>query len=225
MTLDSGRPGDSNGLDLLFPYLEQLATFCGVEPEPKQLHSFSRYLALLERWNRAYNLTAIQGRERRLTHHIYDSLSPLPWLHGERVVDLGSGAGLPGIPLAVMRPEIEMVMVDSSQKRCNFIQQAIVELGLRNASVVHSRAEGYLPERRFDELVSRAFSSLEALLRYAEPLLLPGGAVVAMKGRRSENWDQPLLAGFSLQQVVAVQVPGVEAERHLVICRKGAVRE
>ncbi len=192
----------------------------GVALNQQKLEQLERYLDLLVKWNRTYNLTAIRERERMVTHHILDSLSVLPFIQGERLVDLGSGAGLPGIPLALLRPEITVVMADSNVKKTRFIQQAVLELGLTNASVVHSRVEQLEPEQPFDTVVSRAFTSLSQFLRYAAPLLGIGGRVVAMKGRWPEEEGGEVVDGFELNEVVPVSVPGIDAERHMVICTK-----
>jgi 16S rRNA (guanine527-N7)-methyltransferase len=190
----------------------------GVELTPQQQQKLEQYLDLLLKWNRVYNLTAIRERQRMVTHHILDSLSVLPWLRGGRIVDLGSGGGLPGIPAALLFPERQVVMVDSNVKKSRFIQQVILELGLDNASVVHSRVEQFRPGQPFDTVVSRAFTSLSQFLEYAAPL---GRYAVAMKGRWPEPEGGEVSAGFVLERVVPVVVPGIDAERHLVICGKG----
>ena len=186
----------------------------------EQQQKLEQYLELLIKWNKTYNLTAIRDRQKMVTHHILDSLSVIPYLQGERLIDLGSGGGLPGIPAALLYPEQSVVMLDSNVKKTRFIQQAILELGLKNASVVHSRVEQFQPEQPFDTVVSRAFTSLSQFLRYAKPLLSEGGRVVAMKGKWPEPEGGEVIEGFELEQVVPITVPGIDAERHLVICRK-----
>ncbi len=190
----------------------------GVVLTDEHQQKLEQYLDLLLKWNKVYNLTAIRQRDKMVTHHIYDSLSVLPWLQGERIVDLGSGAGLPGIPVALLHPQWEVVMVDSNVKKSRFIQQAILELGLHNASVVHSRVEQFRPQQPFDTVVSRAFASLPQFLHYAAPL---GRYAVAMKGRWPEPDGGEVSAGFELEQVVPVTVPGMDAVRHLVLCKAG----
>lgn len=196
------------------------AAAMGVTLEPAQQQELDAYLDLLVKWNKTYNLTAIRARDKMVTHHILDSLSLLPVLKEGRVADLGSGAGLPGIPLALLRPQQEVVMVDSNIKKSRFIQQAILELGLPNASVVHSRVEQFQPQQPFDTVVSRAFTSLSQFLAAAAPLLRCGGQVVAMKGHWPEEEGGEVIEGFELEQVVPVTVPGIEAVRHLVICNR-----
>ncbi len=192
----------------------------GVALTAEQQQQLEHYLDLLIKWNRVYNLTAIRDPERMVTHHILDSLSLLPFLSGVRVADLGSGAGLPGIPVALMRPDLEVVMVDSNIKKSRFIQQAVLELGLSNASVVHSRVERLSADPHFDMVVSRAFTSLSQFLLASRPLLRKGGRAVAMKGRWPEEEGAEVVEGFELEQVAAVTVPGIEAERHMVVCNR-----
>jgi len=192
----------------------------GINLTGSEQQQIDHYLQLLARWNRTYNLTAIRDPAKMVTHHILDSLPVVPFLSGRRIADLGSGAGLPGIPIATLYPEIEVVMVDSNIKKSRFIQQAILELGLSNASVVHSRVEDLKPDQLFDTVVSRAFTSLSQFLEASLPLLKDDGVAVAMKGKWPEEGGDDVISGFSLEQVVPVQVPGIRAERHMVVCRK-----
>ncbi len=192
----------------------------GVELTGAQQQKLEQYLDLLLKWNRVYNLTAIREREKMVTHHLLDSLSLLPFLSGVRIADLGSGAGLPGIPVALMRPDLEVVMVDSNIKKSRFIQQAVLELGLSNASVVHSRVESLSTDPHFDTVVSRAFTSLSQFLLASRPLLREGGRAVAMKGRWPEEEGSEVVEGFRLERVAAVTVPGIAAERHMVVCNR-----
>ncbi len=193
----------------------------GVTIGARQQEQLDGYLDLLIKWNRVYNLTAIHDRGRMVTHHILDSLSVIPSLGDGSVVDLGSGAGLPGVVIALLVPTREVVMVDSNIKKVRFIQQAILELGLDNASVVHSRVEQFEPEQPFNIAVSRAFTSLNHLLQASAPLLTAGGRVIAMKGKWPEERGGEVIEGFWLERIVPLAVPGIDAERHLVICRKG----
>lgn len=192
----------------------------GVELTDGAQQQIDHYLQLLTRWNRAYNLTAIRDPEKMVTHHIFDSFSVIPFLSGERIVDLGSGAGLPGIPVAIMCPDMEVVMVDSNIKKSRFIQQAILELGLSNASVVHSRVEDIVDGHLFDTVVSRAFTSLSNFLVASLPLLKAGGIAVAMKGKWPEEDGGEMVGGFELDRVEPVRVPGINAERHMVVCKR-----
>jgi 16S rRNA (guanine527-N7)-methyltransferase len=174
------------------------------------------YLNLMSKWNRVYNLTAIRQPEEMLTHHLLDSLAVLPYLTTGNLLDIGSGAGLPGIPVAVARPDISVVMLDSNSKKTRFIQQVIVELGLSNAEVVHSRVEDYKVDKGFDTVISRAFSSLSQFVEGATPLLGNNGRFLAMKGRYP---DDELAAVQELAEVIAVhrlEVPYLDSQRHLV---------
>ena len=178
-----------------------------------------QYLLLLEKWNRVYNLTAIRDRARMITHHLLDSLAVLPYVSGPRVLDVGSGAGLPGIPLAVANPELEVTLLDSNHKKVAFMRQAIGELGLRNAAVVADRVESWPTEARFDTIVSRAFAELGEFVTPCARLLAPGGVFVAMKGVHPHEEIERLPAGFRVERVIRLEVPGLDAERHLVIVR------
>jgi 16S rRNA (guanine527-N7)-methyltransferase len=174
------------------------------------------YIALLERWNRAYNLTAVRRPEEMVSRHILDSLAILPWVQGPRVLDVGSGAGLPGLPLAVARPEWACYLLDSNGKRTRFMQQAVNELGLVNVNVIRCRLEDYQPAIRFDSIVSRAFAALAEMVAGAGRLGAPGGRLLAMKGTYPQEEIAALPSGYRVAGVYRLQVPGLDAERHLV---------
>ncbi|HXH04653.1 MAG TPA: 16S rRNA (guanine(527)-N(7))-methyltransferase RsmG [Candidatus Competibacteraceae bacterium] len=174
------------------------------------------YIALLARWNRAYNLTAVREPAEMVGKHILDSLAILPWLQGPTVLDVGSGAGLPGIPLAIARPDLAFTLLDSSGKRTRFMEQAVTELGLVNVHVVWSRVEDYRPEAAFACVVSRAFASLADMLVLAGRLCAAGGCLLAMKGQRPEDELRTLPPGYRLLGVEPLAVPGLDAERCLV---------
>ena len=174
------------------------------------------FIALLARWNRAYNLTAVRRPEEMVGRHILDSLSILPWLQGPRILDLGSGAGLPGIPLAIVRPGEDFWLLDSSGKRTRFLHQAVIELGLAHVEVVRSRVEDYHPQQPFDTVMSRAFGSLAEIVRLAGRLCAPRGRLLAMKGTRPEAELAALPSGFEVVDVHRLVVPGLDGERHLV---------
>lgn len=180
------------------------------------------YVFLLVKWNTAYNLTAVREPREMVTRHLLDSLAVVPYLSGTRLIDVGSGAGLPGIPLALACPERTVVLLDSNGKKTRFMTQAVAELGLGNVSVVHSRVEAYVPERRFDLVISRAFASLAGMLRATGHLLAEGGRVLAMKGACPAAELDALPAGFVLEEIIWLQVPGLDAERHLISLRADA---
>jgi 16S rRNA (guanine527-N7)-methyltransferase len=182
-----------------------------------QVATLERYLDLLEKWNRVYNLTAIRERSRMVTHHLLDSLAVLPHVRGPRVLDVGSGAGLPGIPLAVASPALHVTLLESNHKKSAFLTQAVAELQLANVQVVMERVESWQPEARFDTIVSRAFAELGEFASLAGRLLAPQGVLAAMKGVHPFEEIERLPQGYRVQQVVRLRVPGLDAERHLVL--------
>lgn len=182
-----------------------------------QVATLERYLDLLEKWNRVYNLTAIRERSRMVTHHLLDSLAVLPHVRGPRVLDVGSGAGLPGIPLAVASPALHVTLLESNHKKSAFLTQAVAELQLANVRVVAERVESWQTETRFDTIVSRAFAELGEFATLAGRLLAPQGVLAAMKGVHPFEEIERLPQGYRVQQVVRLRVPGLDAERHLVL--------
>lgn len=199
--------------------LQAGAAALGVALDAAQCDRLLAYLELLDKWNRAYNLTAVRDRGAMLGYHLLDSLSALQSLHGSRVLDIGSGAGLPGIPLAIVCPERRFVLLDSNGKKTRFCVQAVGELGLGNVAVERSRIEDYRPAQPFDTVISRAFADIGRFAAAAGPLLAPGGRLVAMKGRLPDKDIKGLPAGFEVNAIKPVEVPGVNAERHLVEVR------
>jgi len=193
------------------------AAALGVALADAQVATLERYLDLLEKWNRVYNLTAIRERSRMVTHHLLDSLAVLPHLRGPRVLDVGSGAGLPGIPIAVANPALQVTLLESNHKKSAFLTQAVAELQLANVQVVTERVESWQPEARFDTIVSRAFAELGEFVSLAGRLLAPQGVLAAMKGVHPFEEIERLPQGFRVQQVVRLRVPGLDAERHLVL--------
>lgn len=171
------------------------------------------FIALIEKWNKAYNLTAIRKREEMVSLHLLDSLAIIPYLHGTRIIDVGTGAGLPGIPLAIYAPEKEFVLLDSNQKKTRFVQQAVLELKLPNVTVCHSRAEDYRPEKPFDTVLARAFAALPEILHVTRHLLAQHGILLAMKGRPPDDELAQIAVPYALH---TLQVPGIDAERCLV---------
>ncbi len=180
----------------------------------------AQYLRLLEKWNRVHNLTAIREPGQMVTLHVLDSLSVLPYLAQARtLVDVGSGAGLPGIPLAIARPDLHVTLLDSSHKKATFLEQARVELGLVNLAVACERVERWQPQAKFDAVVSRAFADLADFVQGAGHLVAPGGTMLAMKGVHPFEEIAKLPAGFRLDRVVELSVPELEAKRHLVLMK------
>ncbi|MGB5426523.1 MAG: 16S rRNA (guanine(527)-N(7))-methyltransferase RsmG [Gammaproteobacteria bacterium] len=175
------------------------------------------YVTELMNWNRVYNLTSVRKPTDIVTRHILDSLTILPYLHGERILDIGTGAGLPGIPLAIACPERDFVLLDSSSKKLRFVQQTLGILNLDNVTLEDSRVEEFEPEALFDTVICRAFSDLPDFYRYAARLCNEGGRMLAMKGVYPMTEVECLDDKSVIDDVVSLKVPGLDAERHLVI--------
>jgi 16S rRNA (guanine527-N7)-methyltransferase len=189
----------------------------GVILTTEQEEALGRYLALLAKWNRTYNLTAITDPERMVTHHLLDALTVLPYLGGiARLVDVGSGAGIPGIPLAIAKPDLCVDSVESNQKKVSFQQQAKIELKLANLSVHCSRIENY--SGTCDAVISRAFSSLADFIGHAGHL---AARLFAMKGAYPAEEIQALPSAWRVVDSVRLEVPGLAAERHLIVLGRG----
>lgn len=191
----------------------------GVPLAPDAARQLLRLLDELERWNRSFNLTAITDRREMLTHHLLDSLSVLPFMQGARVVDVGTGAGFPGLPLAIADPGRHYTLLDSNGKKVRFVGHARRVLGLANVEPLHARAEDWRPDAPFDTVVARAFAPLPRLATQVAPLCGPGTRVVAMKGPRAADELAGLPAGWQVEQDVQVEVPGLGAERRIVVLR------
>ena len=180
------------------------------------------YLALLGKWNRTYNLTAIRDPLTMVSHHLLDSLAVRPHLPAGTLADIGSGGGLPGIPLAIAEPERRVTVNDANQKKASFLRQVIIELRLGNADVHEGRVQAWKPSQRFACVIARGVAALSELLADSAHLLAPGGVLAAMKGTlRDEELGRPM-AGFDCRDVRRLSVPLLDAERHLVLCRPAA---
>ncbi len=200
--------------------LAQGARALGLELAPDTLRKLIEFARLLGKWNRTYNLTAIREESRIVSHHLLDSLALALYLKHGRILDVGSGGGFPGMPLALVRPRLQFTLIDSSQKKTAFLRQAAAELVLENVSVICERVESWRSSEPFDWIVSRAFAELSGLIRAASHLLAPGGVIAAMKGVHPEQEVAKLPAGFRVRDIIRLEVPGVEAERHLVIVER-----
>lgn len=175
------------------------------------------YLALMAKWNRTYNLTAVRDEAAMVSHHLLDSLVVLSHVMDvTSLADVGSGGGLPGIPLALARPDVAVTLVESSQKKASFLQQAKIELKLANVSIHCERVEDLKPVSPFDAVISRAFSDLAEFVRLAGHLLASGGRLLAMKGVHPHEEITQLPAGWRVTQSIPLAVPGLAAERHLI---------
>jgi 16S rRNA (guanine527-N7)-methyltransferase len=193
--------------------LEQL----GCDLTPDRQRSLEAYLGLLRRWNRTYNLTAIRDPAEMVTRHLLDSLSVSPYIPAGRLLDAGTGAGLPGIPLAIARRELEVTLLDSAGKKIRFLSHVKRSLRLNNISPVQARLEAYETEGCFDAVISRAFSSLAAFAKAARTLLSPTTTLFAMKGRYPASELEALPAWVEVLSVEKLNVPGLQETRHLVI--------
>lgn len=174
------------------------------------------YLQLLKTWNKTFNLTAITNPRDMVYLHIIDSLLIQPYLQGKQLLDVGSGAGLPGIPLAICYPEQEWVLLDKNSKKTRFQTQAIAELGLKNVKATHTRSEEFRPTLGFDSIVSRAFGTLQMFVETAGHLLAPTGKLIAMKGKYPADELKEVPAHFEVTAINELQVKGIEIERHVV---------
>lgn len=185
-----------------------------------QVDQLLAYLGMLLKWNKVYNLISRRDSDNLVALHLLDSLSVLPYINGPRVIDVGTGAGLPGMPLAIMRPDCGFTLLDSNGKKGRFRTQAAIELGLKNVTVVSARAEGFDPGEGFDNVMSRAFATLADMLNVAGHMVAKDGCFLAMKGVYPEQEMAELPAGFSVGTVHELRVPELNADRHLVVIRR-----
>jgi 16S rRNA (guanine527-N7)-methyltransferase len=203
----------------LHPLLDG-ARALALELDDAQLAKLVAHLDLLDEWNARMNLTAIRDRPSQLTKHLLDSLAVQPYLFGHRIADVGSGAGFPGIPLAIVEPRRQFALIESTGKKCRFLEHVRDALGLANVEVVQSRAESYHPEVRFDTVLARAVGPLADLVKVAGALVVGGGRLLAMKGRYPADELAARLNGWKVAAVHPLTVPGLAEERHLVeLCR------
>lgn len=188
----------------------------GLNIHPEQQQKLLDYITLLSKWNKIYNLTAIRDTQQMVSHHLLDSLAITPHLWPEKWLDVGCGAGLPGIVIAIVQPDWRVTMLDSNSKKTGFVQQAIIELGLKNVSVCCARIEDFQAAEKFDGIVSRAFTELGDFLRVTDRLLAPRGRWAAMKG-----WAEKELASIPdnnvVEKFIELKVPGLNAARSLVV--------
>lgn len=178
------------------------------------------YLSLLQKWNRTYNLTAVRVASKMVSHHLLDCLAVVPRASADTILDVGSGAGLPGIPLALAAPRARVTLLEASHKKAAFLQQAKLELKLENVAVVCERVEAWRPGRAFEMVISRAFSDLAEFVNLAGRHVAPGGRLAAMKGIYPHEEITQLPAGWRLDEAVPLTVPGLRAQRHLLLLGK-----
>lgn len=197
--------------------LEQQCQQIDIQLSDEQYDQLLKYHALLVKWNKAFNLTAVRSPEEMISRHLVDSLSVLPYIEVERLIDVGSGPGLPGIPLAICRPDLPITLLDSNIKKSRFQFQAKAELKLDNVEVIHQRVEQYTPDQLFDGVISRAFASLQDMLHWTGHLCSDDGIFLAMKGMYPVEEVELLPESINLRQSVRLNVPGTEGERHLLM--------
>jgi len=186
----------------------------------EQCAALQRVLDELNDWNQRLNLTAIRDPQQQITKHLLDSLSIHPYLRGTRIADIGTGAGFPGLPLALVNPDKQFVLIDSVNKKLRFVEHAAQAMGLTNVAVLHTRAQDYKLEPRFDCVVSRAMGSIENFVKWCGHLCASGGRLLSMKGKYPEDELKLLPAGWKVAAIHELNVPGLDESRHLVeICR------
>ena len=194
----------------------------GLALNASQRQALLTYLGMLVKWNGVYNLTAVRDPLLMVRRHLLDSLSILPWVDSGPVLDVGTGAGLPGMPLAVARPDLDFTLLDTNGKKIRFVRQAVAELGLDNVEVVKARVEGFERPGQYRRITSRAFATLADIVNGSFRLLAPGGCWLAMKGAAPNAEIRELPDGLDAQ-IEALHVPGEVGARHLVVIRRGTV--
>lgn len=195
--------------------LERGVRALGLELSPEQIDLLLQFLALLVKWNRVYNLSAVREPSQMVRRHLLDSLAVCPYLRSGSCIDVGSGAGLPGLPLAIARPDMRFCLLDSNNKKTRFMQQVVLELRLGNVEVVQNRVEAYRPSGKFDNVIARAFAALPELQRLARHLLEDRGQLMAMVAREDDGVSTQGGPGYRYLGTRELQVPGTSAERRL----------
>lgn len=193
------------------------ATGLGMQLPESTLEQLSAYLALLTKWNRIYNLTAIRDEHKLVSHHLLDSLAVVNHLPQGRLLDAGTGAGFPGVPIALAQPARPVTLLDSIQKKTAFLKHVITELGMKNVRVETTRVEHYQPADLFEVVISRAFAELDDFIRIAGHLVSPTGVMVAMKGIYPDQEISAVRAPWRVRSVFPLDVPQLQAQRHLVL--------
>ncbi|WP_299809892.1 16S rRNA (guanine(527)-N(7))-methyltransferase RsmG [uncultured Shewanella sp.] len=188
----------------------------GLTATEQQKQQLVDFVGMLNKWNKAFNLTSVRDPEQMLIRHIMDSLVVSPHLKGSRFIDVGTGPGLPGIPLAILNPDKEFVLLDSLGKRIRFQKQVQFELGIKNISSIESRVEAYQPEDLFDGVLSRAFASIQDMLHWCQHLPKADGCFYALKGQLSEEEMSQMPVGFVVTDIIELKVPKLDEQRHLL---------
>ncbi|EDJ0432659.1 16S rRNA (guanine(527)-N(7))-methyltransferase RsmG [Salmonella enterica] len=203
--------------------LSRLLDEAGISLTDHQKNHLVAYVGMLDKWNKAYNLTSIRDPAEMIVRHILDSIVVAPYLQGQRFIDVGTGPGLPGIPLAIVLPDAHFTLLDSLGKRVRFLRQVQHELKLENITPVQSRVEAYPSEPPFDGVISRAFASLSDMVSWCRHLPGDKGRFYALKGQLPEDEIASLPNNFSVESVEKLRVPQLEGERHLVIIKSNKV--
>lgn len=196
---------------------------CDLNVTEDQQLKLIHYVLMMHKWNKAYNLTSVREPEKMVIKHIVDSIVVAPFLDKTQYIDVGTGPGLPGIPLAIMCPEKHFILLDSLGKRVRFMKQVAYELKIENIEPVQSRVEDFTSSVKIDGVLSRAFASLKDMLHWCQHLVDSHGVFLALKGQLSSNELDELPLGFTLQETIKLDVPGLEGERHIVKIKKQSV--
>jgi 16S rRNA (guanine527-N7)-methyltransferase len=205
-----------------FDTIQKGALQMGASLSDNTIQTLVRYLAMLEKWNKAYNLTAIRDVEQMISLHLLDSLATLPYITGDKIIDVGTGPGLPGMVLAICYPEKRFTLLDSNGKKTRFLTQVKMELGIDNVTVENERVEKHLHQGEYDHVISRAFASLQDMINWTLPLPSESGNFLAMKGVYPTEEIAALPKEVDLVSVEPLNVPNIQAERHMVVMtRKG----
>ena len=206
---EAGKAIDKVSQEILISGLASL----NINIESDIINKLLAFIMLMEKWNKTYNLTAIRNRHDMVQLHLLDSLAMLPHVAGRRIIDVGTGAGLPGIPLALCMPDTQFTLLDSNIKKTRFVQQAVLELKLKNVKVCHNRVEQFKPDELYDVIITRAFASLPDIVVLTQHLLADDGVLLAMKAQMPH---QELQEAGAVGSIIDIKVPGVDAERCLI---------
>lgn len=203
-------------MEELRPMLMSSLEALGLDLSVEQIDKLMSYLTLLQKWNKVYNLTAIRDPKEMLIKHLLDSLAVVPHIEGKRIIDVGTGGGVPGIPLAICFPEKQIDLLDSNSKKTRFLIQAKAELDLKNTQVIHCRVEEYNPESLYDGVISRAFAAMEDMLHWTNHLIPNEGVWWAMKAQKDFEDLSKLPGLVKIEKVIELEIPHLHAERMLI---------